>query len=254
MIHRNRLTLLPVLALFTGCASYTVPGPAADMQTFGIAPPELREQQTDFAIREHLDKEPLASFPARLAIARVQDSGYRSYRLGSYGRGAYSVVTTRDAETQEHLERLANLPLVAGVGPINRLLLPQTLDSDKELREAAAMLHADILRIYTLDTDFHIGDNGSPIDVVTLGFLPHKEAHVVTTASAALLDTRNGYVYGVAEGTGRHSQPANTWTSEAATDEARQKAEAAAMAELAGALEQTWRGVVKQYAAAAEPR
>src|SRR3954470_11734721 len=56
-----------------------------------------------------------------------------------------------------------------------------------------------MLLIYTFDTAFHDHDLAAPLSVVTLGLSPTQATHVVTTASAVLMDTRNGFIYGVAE-------------------------------------------------------
>jgi hypothetical protein len=244
----SAVSLAVVMLLCTGCAQYATPYRAADMSVFGVVTAEQRQQMTDAAIARVLERQPLAEFPAGIAYVRVQEPGYKSYKTDSYGTGRYSIVLTRTVERDEDIERLAALPMVHGLGPLNRLLLPTQLRDDKDLRQAAAGLHADILLIYTFDTTIRIGDNTSPVDLVTLGFLPHKKAHVATTASAVLMDTRNGYVYGVAEASADHDQFANTWTTEEAVDQSRLKTEAEAFQKLVGELERTWTGVVRQYA------
>jgi hypothetical protein len=244
-----RFILMAMIAFTaTGCASYTVPGPAARLETFGVVSPADREQLTDYGVRQVLELKPLATFPANLCVARVQGGDYRNYYCRSYGRGAYSVVTTRDVETDEHYQRLAGMPMVQGVAPMNRLLLPADLRSDRELRQAAARLHAQVLLVYTFDTQFYDENNASPLDVVTLGFGAHKKVRITSTASAALLDVRNGYVYGVAESTARHEQDTRSWNNEAKADESRRRAEAEAFDGLVDELAKTWSGVVRQYA------
>ena len=89
----------------------------------------------------------------------MQGSGYRAYGMRGYGRGAYTVVTTHEVETKEQFKELATFPLIEAVAPVNRLLLPEHFQSDKDLRQAAARLHADMLLVYTLDTDFFLGSN-----------------------------------------------------------------------------------------------
>src|SRR3954452_12035669 len=152
------LALLVFAALSAGgcAASYVTPGRGAPMEAFGVQ----KDAQTDGAIVQALGKRPLASFPAGVAVARVQAPGYRSETAESWGRGRYSIVTTRDVEADATTERIAKLPLVAGVVPINRLLLPHQLNSDLELRQAAAQLHADVLLVYTLGTT--VPGAGSP--------------------------------------------------------------------------------------------
>lgn len=223
-----------------GCVSYSTPGGPADMRAFG-ADALRRQGATEPGIQATLDKQPLAAFPAALAIVQVQAPGYSSWRGSSYGAGVYSVVTSRGSSDEVCFERLTKLPLLAGVTPISRILLPTTLTSDRELRQAAAALHADLLLVYTFDTRFRTEDFASPLTLVSLGLFPTKNARVSTIASAVLLDTRNGYVYGTAESSSKpQTQLANAWTSQDAVDDARVRAESDALGGLVGEFEKLW--------------
>jgi hypothetical protein len=72
--------------------------------------------------------------------------------------------------------------------------LPQ-LESDRELREAAARLHADFLLVCTFDTKLS-DTNTSPLrSMLTLGFARTKKISANSTALALLLDTHTGYIY-----------------------------------------------------------
>jgi hypothetical protein len=62
------------------------------------------------------------------------------------------------------------------------------------------------------------------------------------------MDTRNGYVYGVAEATDRQKQLASGWTNASAVDQTRRRVEAVAFAKLAGNLEGVWKGVISNVA------
>ena len=84
---------------------------------------------------------------------------------------------------------------------------------ENDIPVAAASLRADLLLIYTFDTQFSSDNYGGPLMVVSLGLLPTKVESVKTTASAVLLDTRTGYVHATAEGSGDAGQLANAWTS-----------------------------------------
>lgn len=233
--------LLVGLFLWTGCATYVTPGAGAKLADFG---------SPEWDIEKALSRKPAASFPVRLAMVRVQSPGYRSYRNSSYGTGRYSVVTTRDIEEEKDFDRLKALPMIAGVAPMSRLLLPETLDSDRPLRQAAASLQADMLLIYTLDTNFHIdATNLGPLSVVTLGFLPNREAVVRSTASALFYDVRTGFVYGLAESTAQESQRANLWSTQDAIDSTRRAAEKKSFEQLIDELTKTWSGIVKEHAA-----
>lgn len=232
-------------ACLGGCAHYTTPSRGADMTTFGVA---AARNANDAGIQQALDKRPLANFPTGIAVVRVQSPGYQSNTAQGWGQGNYSIVTTRDIEEPMQIERLGKLPQISGMATVNRLLLPRELRSDVELRQAAAQLHADMLLVYTVDTIFTDNDMAEPLTLVTLGLAPNQHLRVVTTASAALLDTRNGYVYGVSEATESRNALSMAWGSSAAMDSLRCKTETAAFEKLVGEMEKMWSGVVKQYA------
>lgn len=229
-----------------GCASeYATPGRAADFQKLGVN----RQMLTDAGINETLSKQPLAKFPCGLAVVRVQAPDYRSDSAQAYGTGNYCVITTRDIESDKDWKILSKLPMVTGVAPINRLLLPHQLNSDLELRQAAASLHADILLIYTIDTTFHVEDHATPLTVLTLGLSPNQTAQVVSTASAVFMDTRNGYLYGYSESTEKGFQLTSAWTTASAIEDARKRTESRAFEKLANGLQGTWKHVIDNFAA-----
>ena len=243
--HARTCFVMAITAtLVAGCATYTTPGA-------GVTIPNLA--QTDADIRALLDVEPAAPFPARLAVAHVQASGYTSQSSRCYGAGRYCVVTTRDIEPEESFDTLAKLPQIAGLALVNRLLLPERLESTKDLRLAAATLKADMLLIYSLDTGFNIDSTDiGPLAVISLGFVPNKKAKVTSTASAAIFDVRTGFLYGVAEATATEPQRATTWSSVSAIDRARRRAEAEAFAKLIGEIGRLWNGVVDTHAGRAK--
>lgn len=237
-------TLIGLAALSAGCASYVTPGPGVSMTNLA----------GDADIRERFSRQPAATWPARIALARVQGSGYQSRSYESHGNGNYSVVTQRDAETEADLDRIARLPLVAAVAPMNRMLLPTKLESDHELRVAAAALHADLLLAYSYDTHYRVdGREIGPLGVITLGTLPINDAVATSTASAAIFDVRTGFVYAVAEGSAQEKQLASAWTSYSAADSLRVRAEAKALKKLVAELEATWKHIIEQHAIRSAP-
>lgn len=225
-------------ALFAGCAThYTTPGSGVAMSAL-----------IDGDIQERFAREPAASFPARLALVHVQGPGYRSYRSEGYGSGRFSVVTTREVETDQDFTRIGNLPMVAAVATINRLLLPPQLESDKSLRLAAASLKCDLLFCYSFDTRYRIDETDlGPLEIITLGTLPNKTARVTSTASAALFDVRTGFVYGVVEATAREEEIASSWTSREAVDRARVRAERRSFEQLLDEFASMWKTVVEEH-------
>jgi len=216
--------------VLAGCASYQTPGS-------GVSIPEI----TAPSIAEAMARKPAASWPARLIVVRVQGAGYQSYTNRGYGQGRFSVVTTRDIETEADFKRIGAMPHVAAVGMLNRLLLPGNLESALDLRNAAAQLQGDIVVMYTIDTSFRTEtDQVGPLQLVSLGFFPNKKAKVSSTCALALVDTRTGFVYGVGESTSNEDQRSDLWNSEEAIEKARARAERGAFDGALVELEKLW--------------
>src|SRR5262245_49786864 len=110
----NSFRIICLLAAFSlsGCATYQTPGR-------GVSIPDITAPD----IAEAMSRQPAASWPARLIVVRVQGPGYQSYSNQGYGQGRFSVVTTRDVETEADIARIGAMPKVAAVGALNRLLL-----------------------------------------------------------------------------------------------------------------------------------
>ncbi|MCZ6834924.1 MAG: hypothetical protein O7G85_04050 [Planctomycetota bacterium] len=254
-IHKHQTILvafrIAILALgvlsLTGCASYRTPGGGASFRSLGITEQDV-EEGTDHAIAMRLDRKPLASFPCSIAVVRVQGVGYRSHTAHGYGYGRFTVITNRDVESSDAFDTFRNLPGIRGIAPLNRMVLPEYLNDEADLRAAAAQVQAEMLLVYTVDTVFHVEEKLAPLSLITLGLLPDDEARVSSTVSAALIDTRNGYVYGLAEASSLQTQIANNWTSKAAIDQTRRRTEKEAFDKLVIEVESMWRNVVDEYA------
>ncbi len=230
---------LGMMGLLSGCQTYIPPSGRADLSQ--ISSPSMKES---FAAK------PAAVFPAAIAAVRVQASGYHSYYTeregGVYGSGRYSVVTVKDVEETSDLESLARLPDVAGVISISTLLMPERLDSDAAIREAAARLKADMVLLYTFDTSFHDNDASVALSVVTLGLSPTRKLYVNVAASAILVDTRTGFIYAAFEANERRQPLTNAWESGETADRARRSAEKAAFKKLVGEFVKNWPQIVER--------
>ena len=226
-----------------------MPGGPAQLASLGAAR-QTQELATDPSLAKFYNAKPLASFPAMLAAIRVQSSQYRTRGSGSnYVSGAsYSFALTREVETEAALERLLKLPLVQGIAPISRLLVPSGMENEDDLRAVAARVRADILVLYTFDTRFYVKDFARPVSLITLGLSPTKRAKVTTTASAILMDVRSGYIYGGAEATAESAQVANGWTDDDAVEDTRVRTERESFEKLVGELEKVWPEIVKRHA------
>ncbi len=193
---RAAIACLLIAVALAGCASYVTPGGSVRLGDINRAD-----------IAAEASRKPAPNFPARIAVARVQAANYRSYTTEPYASGrSFSVVTTRELGSGEQLEALGHWPDVAGVAPVNSLLLPTQLDSLDDLRVAAAKVQADVLLVYTIDTAFRIqGRRYAPLAAISLGLIPDRDAYITSTASALFIDVRTGFVYGLAEATARAS-------------------------------------------------
>lgn len=245
-------TFVLALTLALGCATYNTPGGRADFRAIGLVDDPAATagtgQPTDAVIASGFAKRPAARFPASVAVVRVQATGYRSPTAQTYGQGTFCVVTGRDVEPEGAIEGLASLPMLRGIGPLNRLLLPSTLQNEYDLRKAAAELHADMLLIYTFDTSFNREDDSTPLNVVTLGITPTQQTRIGSVASAILMDTRTGFIYGLADGQASFHARQNAWVTPAAIDNDRRKVEAEAFEKMVKNMTTTWHNVVREHA------
>jgi len=234
------IAILAIAALYGCAATYTTPAG-------GVS---LAEEISVTDLREHFATEPASRFPANIAVARLQEGGYYSFSNRGYGNGRYSVVTTRDIEPDEAYETLEGLPLIRGVAPIGRLLLPNRLNSVDELRSPAARLKADLLLVYTVDSTFVVDGNSlDPLSAISLGFIRNREAHVTSTVAGALLDVRTGFVYGTTEATATRSKKATVWSTQQAADSSRIVAEKQAFESFIESFSSLWADVVNEHVA-----
>ncbi|OQW31565.1 MAG: hypothetical protein A4E19_08105 [Nitrospira sp. SG-bin1] len=233
-----KVLLWLLLAVCSGCAGYVTPGGSVKLADINRAD-----------IAEVASRKPSPNFPARLAIVRVQAPQYKSYTSDSYGTGRFSVVTTQELLTEDQIENISKWPAMAGVAPINRLLLTsQNMDSLEDLRVSAAKVQADVLLIYTLDTSFRIqGRTYAPLSPISLGLVPDRDAHITSTASALFTDVRTGFVYGLAEATAKSTGLTSIWGTSDMVDSKRLEAEEQAFKLLIPQVEKTWAGIAKQY-------
>lgn len=230
------------LALLGACASYYTT-PAG-----GVSIAAISEKDEDIA--DAFTREPAMTFPARIAVARVATSGYSSMTNAGYGRGAYSVITTRDIEGEQALDRLMRMPEVAGVAAIARIIVPTTLTSTRDLRQSAAQLRADALLVYTLDTTFRTESTQiGPLQTIALGMFDTENAIVTSTCSFAIIDVRTGFVYGVGEASASEEKRSNMWGTSDAADKARMAAETRAFDQAMGEVGKLWATILQEHAA-----
>jgi hypothetical protein len=232
-----RLVVVALMLICAGCTSYVTPGAAVRLQDI---------DRPDIAAAAARKASP--NFPARVAVVRVQAPQYRSYSSESYGNGRFSVLTTQELLTENHMSAIQAWPALAGVIPINRLLLPPRLESFDDLRFSAAQIQADVLLVYTLDTTFRVQGRGyGPLAAISLGVVPDRDAYITSTASALFIDVRTGFIYGVAEATAKTVGLTNVWSSRSTIDKKRVEAEQQAFDGLMTQAATTWNGIATQF-------
>lgn len=238
MFCSNSICFAGLLLSMVGCASYTTPGGPAQLAA-------LTEPQ--FA--QTLSATPSLQGVARVAIAHVQDSGYRNLRQQGYGQGTFSLVLEREVESESDLRQIQTLPGIAAVAPINRLLLPPSLDSMAALRHASARLQCQLLLVYTFDSHYHTGQQQLPfLNTILLGALNNQPLTVRTTVSAALFDVKTDYVYYVAEASSESAGSSSIWQTDSEVDKLRQQTEREAFSKLVRQFSQDWPSVHAPFA------
>lgn len=130
---------------------------------------------------------------------------------------------------------------------LNRMLLPTQLEGDREIREAAARLQADLVLLYTFDTAFFDTDAARPLTVITLGLSPTRKIAAITTVSALLLDTRTGYLYSAYEATERAATISTSWGSRDTADEARRSTERRAFQKFVDEFVVSWPKLLQRH-------
>jgi hypothetical protein len=226
------LVLSAVAALLvSGCSSYVnSPAVARSLK-------ERRAAFSDPLIARAFNAKPEIHFPATIAIA------------------------SNCAETRDHVRAISarsmldawdSLPQIARIAIISPVLTEEYRSgndpkSDLRIREAAAKLHADAVMILATETQATDGRIIAPLTELSLGLLPNKRYGLISTALAALVDTRTGYIYGTIEKSRTHSGITMTWGSDDVIRHARAKVEREAMEKLFADFPAFWRGVVATH-------
>jgi hypothetical protein len=231
-----RISLFTLFLILSGCATYRTPGA-------GVALPGLT------AAAAPADRRPAASFPARVALVRLQAADYGTTSAACHGTGSYCVMTARTVESDQAIRRLETLPRLAGLVRLPPERLPNVLDTLDALRPASAAVGADLLLIYTIETRFAVDQaEYAPLTDIKPGFLPNREARVTATTRGELVDAQTGYVYGRAEATVWRDQNAAVWASRGTIEDERRITERAAFETFAQKFADVWQDVLTTYA------
>ena len=221
---------LAAAAVFcTGCASH-INSPAV-----ARALEAKRAAFSDPLLARAYHAQPTMRFPATIALATQAEETREQLRgLSAQGR----------------LDTLKSLPQLANFITLSSLLYnPRTTEAKPDLvmREAAARMHADAVLIIATETQATDGKIIAPLTELSLGLFPNKSYEIISTALAALVDTRTGYVYGALEESRGRSGLTMAWGSEDVIHRARTRTEREALEKLIAAFPTFWRGVVQHH-------
>ena len=240
-IMKTTISTLLFIILLSSCATkYTTPG--SEVKISALA---------DEDIAKVLTNKPSAEFPVNIAVARIQAPNYSNFLYNSrqaVPNGNFSMILTREPNEEYTIKELAKLKGIKQISPFNRLLLPYNYQSIKDLRLAAAKMKAQMLLVYTFDTEFSVdAKNYGPQNVFALGYLKNKELKVRTTSSVALFDVQTEYLYGLAEATAEKTKKSNIWKENQEVDNLRVESEKESFENLSREIEKMWKEVYDEY-------
>lgn len=215
--------------LLTGCMlPYSRPEVAADFAAMGLRPPESAEEIAVAGARR-----PAANLPATLAAFHVQ---------------AY-VANDRALEYPDDVNHLASMRGIGSVVPLSGVV-PRGQDFGLDcLRSAGARVHADLVLVYTFETDTTPDTTIPLLGTFTLGIFPNEITRATSTGSAALIDARTGYLYGLTQATSKQYRITNAWNVRAVREKSADDARNRACKDLVAQVEELWEGVLARYCA-----
>lgn len=237
------VSLFLAAATLTGCQAYNAPGAPADLRAMGFVQPGGSDGGS---INNALVPKQRATVSTLLGIARVQAPGFATYTGGSTTKGAVSLVTQLDSEDAADVAKLSKLYGVRGTLGLNKLVLPDSVSSEADLRKAAAEVGADVLIVYTLDTQFFVPNRVEYGQAVKLPLITDPAANVQTTASGVLVDVRSGRIMGQAQGSGRAFVNAGSADGGSVIDRSRRNAERAAFKAMTDEVAQRWTLIIER--------
>ena len=194
-------------ALLSACATtqYTSGADYADRtalyydQTTDVAALGTTTASLDQEISAIAAVEPSLVFPARIGIAHISEG-----RLASVPAAHLAAWSPLRERIEPRLGEVVPIsPLITGMvsKPAPRGQRDATIAN---IRRGAARQHVDYVLVYeTHRPTSHRDKNAlslSDLSIIGMFVLPSREVEVEATASAIMLDVRNGYPYGTASG------------------------------------------------------
>ena len=228
------MSALAGLAFFAaGCATYELVEPVAELSALS---PEL-QNLTEAKIETYLTADAKPAFPATVAVGKLTPPYYAWARASGQGELSLATVGGEEAEGWRSLAGLDGEPgqgVVEQVHFISSLLAGGQPDL-KNLRDAAALLHAPVLLAYIQVDSANDGYNEAAIaywSVVGLFVVPGHTVGHHTVCQALLVDTRSGFILASAQGESKREENVLPGAVEIARGRTADQAQAEAIANL----------------------
>lgn len=223
------LSAVLCLSLLSACAAYQAPGRAVELERLFSGEPETPPDGA--RIKQ----------PAVIAYVRVQEPQYESMTIrdgsGRHGTGLYSVLAGGELQESSHLGRLSGSSGIAAVTELPASELPRGLSGAAELLGAARRKGADLLLVYTVNTNFYEVESGEQLLVITPGMEPHHTIRISSKITAELRDVTSGARRGTLQATSELLQRGLAWQTASAIDSARLENERDALRRVGAELE-----------------
>lgn len=187
-------------------------------------------------IRNIASVEPSLEFPARIGLARIE-------------RGKLISVPQDEIEAWASLHRRLGpsfgdfvpvSPLIASMVSTTAKRNPQARDVVDNIRRGSARQHLDYVLIYEVSDTSDYQQNALQLadwSILGLFVLPSRNVKVDSTATAMLIDVRNGYPYGTATAFAKRKAVSTAMGSTTRKTKLQNKARVIAVKELTGEVE-----------------
>ncbi len=242
-----------LVAVLAGCAN-SYEAPVRPVPQFSKLSPEL-ENLTDAKIETYLKANAEPAFPAVLAVAKVGSPEERRYGhvYETTERGDLQILRGEEADGWRKLDGLkaGDRQLISQVQFVNSLL-GGSRPTLKDLRDAAALLHASLLLVYMQADDAEDGYNELAMaywTIVGLFTVPGNSVGYFSVCQGVLVDTRSGFILGTAGGESQREERVLPGAVDIARRRTREQARADAVVHLQVAVPESLRALGDRKAA-----
>lgn len=205
----------------------------------------------DAQVRDVAAVEPTLRFPARIGIARLDQSGLAAVPPDEAAQWTQAAnrLGPQFGEFVPISPMIATMVEVPSSYGTRTSLARHTIDT---IRLAAARQHLDAVLIYEVDGTADSKDNPLSLGEWTLigaFVLPSQDVKAVGVAQAMLLDVRNGYPYGTIQSSTDDKSQSTRVKSHDTGDRLREEVMASAVVKLTGEAEEMMRKLKPELAA-----